>query len=104
MFAEINLMSHILVPRRPSPEDGASFRDLRRNVLGTGPTSSKRSPPMLQRARIRSEIAAQLAKRFGYPMEFWLNLGKRRPGPIRGLGPSTPIRNSLILPGDFPRR
>lgn len=43
-------------------------------------------------------------KRFGYPIEFWLNLGKRRPTNIRCLGPSTPIPNSLILPSDFPRR
>jgi hypothetical protein len=97
-------MSRILVPRRPSPGDGAHLLDLRRIAVRTRAKSAKPSSPMLQQAPIRPEIAAKLAIRFGYPVEFWLNLGKRDPTDTRSLGPSTPTRNSLILPSDFPRR
>src|ERR1700693_3082590 len=94
-------MSHILVRPYAAPEDGQSFLDLRGNVAGRPPTSSKPRSRMLQRTAVRPEVAAKLAKRFGYPIEFWLHLGKRCPTNLRCLGPSTSSPNSLILPSDF---
>jgi hypothetical protein len=84
-------MSHILVRPYAAPEDGQSFLDLRGHVVGRHPTSSKPRSRMLQRTAVRPEVAAKLAKRFGYPIEFWLHLGK--PCPTRP--------NSLILPSDL---
>jgi hypothetical protein len=97
-------MSHILVPRRPSLECGASFVDLHRNAIGTFPTSPKPGTSRLERTSVRPEIAASLAKRFGYPIEFLLNLGRRQPMTDRWVEASKSYPNGLILSGNVRQR
>jgi hypothetical protein len=88
-------MSRILVPRYHPHLTGGGPSDNAGRVDAAPPRPRLR---MLQPSPISREMAGKLAKRFGYTIEFWINLGT--PASAVKFGPrlDAPPPQGLILP------
>lgn len=92
-------MSGVWIARPVSPKDHAKAPGLDRHTGGADAAQLKPRTRTVTPSPISREMAAKLSERFGYTVEYWLNLGNPGFAAAGALVHGAPARNGLILPG-----
>jgi hypothetical protein len=91
-------MSSVWIDRPVSPKDDANAPRLDRHSGRADAAQLKPRRRTVTPSAISREMAAKLSERFGYTIEYWLNLGNSRLTAPGALVNGAPPRNGLILP------